>query len=87
MALLQFTDRGIYCQKADVYLDPWKPVAKAIVTHGHSDHAYWGHKNYLCSSLALAVIKYRLNLHDNIASLDYGESININGVRFSFHPA
>lgn len=42
MAVLEFTDRGIYCPAADVYLDPWKPVDRAVITHGHADHARWG---------------------------------------------
>ena len=41
--LLAFNDKGIYCAAADVYLDPWKPVAKALISHGHSDHSRWGH--------------------------------------------
>jgi putative mRNA 3-end processing factor len=87
VALLQFTDRGIFCAKAGVYLDPWKPVEKAIISHGHSDHAYFGHKYYLSSALAMPVIKHRLYLHDNIETLNYGETLDINGVNFSFHPA
>jgi putative mRNA 3-end processing factor len=85
--LLQFTDKGIYCEQAKVYLDPWKPVDKAIVSHGHSDHAYFGHKDYLCTSLAMPVIKHRLYLGNNIESLEFGERLNIHGVNFSFHPA
>ena len=42
MKLLEFTSKGIYCSKADVYLDPWRGVKKAIITHGHSDHARCG---------------------------------------------
>jgi putative mRNA 3-end processing factor len=87
MALLQFTDRGIYCERANVYLDPWKPVDKAIISHGHSDHAYAGHKQYLSTSGAMPVIKHRLYLQNNIQTLEYGEVLNINGVDFSFHPA
>jgi putative mRNA 3-end processing factor len=85
--LLQFTDKGIFCQQAGVYLDPWKPVDKAIISHGHSDHAYFGHKLYLCTTDALPVIKHRLFLQDNIHGVPYGESVTINGVDFSFHPA
>ena len=87
MDLLQFTDRGIYCQQANVYLDPWKPVDRALISHGHSDHAYFGHKKYLCTNAALPVIKHRLYLTDNIEGVGYGEQVNINGVTFSFHPA
>ena len=58
-----------------------------MVTHGHSDHAYAGHKHYLCTSVAMPVIKHRLSLQRNIQTLEYGESLNINGVDFSFYPA
>ena len=47
MKLLEFTPNGIYCSKADVYLDPWRGVNKALITHGHSDHARWGSKSYI----------------------------------------
>lgn len=87
MELLQFTDRGIYCALAGVYLDPWKPVDKAIISHGHSDHAHWGHKHYLSTAGAMPVIRHRLNLQDNIQTLEYGEVLGIHGVNFSFHPA
>jgi len=86
MELLQFTKEGIYCPKAEIYIDPWKPVSKAIITHGHADHARWGHKQYLCSDTAKPVIKYRLGI-SNIESVPYGDKVNINGVQFSFHPA
>src|SRR5687768_4799866 len=85
--LLQFTDRGIYCAQAGVYLDPWKPVERALISHGHSDHAYAGHQHYLCTDEAMPVIRHRLFLQDNIQTLKYGEHLQINGVDFSFHPA
>lgn len=85
--LLEFTDRGIYCEQAGVYLDPWKPVEKAVISHGHSDHAYPGHQHYLCTAEAMPVIRHRLYLNKNPQVLDYGEPLWINGVQFSFHPA
>lgn len=87
MSLLEFTGNGIYCPLADVFIDPWKPVNKAVISHGHSDHASWGHGSYLCTTSAAPVIKHRLNLSGNIQSIDYNKSIYINGVEFSFHPA
>ena len=85
-ALLQFTDKGIYCSQADVFIDPWKPVDKALITHGHADHSRWGHRNYLSSKAAEPVIRYRLG-DISIETLDFGEVRSINGVNFSFHPA
>lgn len=87
MPLLEFTDKGIYCPQANVYLDPWKPVEKALITHGHSDHARWGHQHYLCVDDALPVIQYRLNTTRPIQTVRYGEVVTIHGVDFSFHPA
>jgi len=46
MALLEFTSNGIYCPQADVYIDPWGRVDKALITHGHADRSRWGHKYY-----------------------------------------
>ena len=51
MSLLKFTSKGIYCPIADVYLDPWKGVNKALITHGHSDHARWGSKHYITNEI------------------------------------
>ncbi|HYF70347.1 MAG TPA: ligase-associated DNA damage response exonuclease [Ohtaekwangia sp.] len=87
MGLLEFTDKGICCPQAGVYLDPWKPVKKALISHGHSDHAYWGHERYLCTRNAAPVIRHRLQLQDNLQEVDFGEQVVINGVTFSFHPA
>ena len=84
--LLVHTALGLYCPKADVYLDPWKPVKKAILSHGHADHARWGSSYYLCTPTAAPVIKYRLG-DINLETLPFGEEKLINGVSFSFHPA
>lgn len=86
MALLEFNDRGIYCAQADVYIDPWKPVKRALITHGHSDHARWGHDYYLCTRSAKPVIRLRLG-PIQVETMNYGETRTINGVQFSFHPA
>lgn len=87
MPLLEFTDRGIYCAQADVYLDPWLPVKRALITHGHSDHARPGHGAYLCTEEAAPVIRYRLPEARAIETVRYGETRVIGEVRFSFYPA
>lgn len=86
MALLEFKPQGIYCPQADVYIDPWRPVERALITHGHSDHARWGHKYYLCTELAAPVIQYRLGAI-KVQTVKFGQITTINGVEFSFHPA
>jgi putative mRNA 3-end processing factor len=84
--VLTFTDRGIFCPEGDFYIDPWRPVGRALITHGHSDHARWGHGDYLCTHQALPVIRHRLG--DITASgIAYGEERRVGGVTVSFHPA
>ena len=87
MSLLQFNDRGIYCEQGDFYIDPWKPVHKAIITHGHSDHARFGHKHYLCSEETVPILKLRLGEDISVSSVGWRESLFFNGVRVSLHPA
>lgn len=86
MALLELNDNGIYCPRAGVYIDPWKPVDRALITHGHADHSRWGHKAYLATHTAGPVIKYRLG-DIKLQTVGFGEVTTINGVKFSFHPA
>jgi putative mRNA 3-end processing factor len=87
MPLLEFTPFGIYCRPADVYIDAWKPVSRNIVTHGHSDHARWGHRHYLCHSDSVNIVKARLGAEISIEGKEYGEEFIINQVKFSLHPA
>ncbi len=84
--LLKFTDKGIYCEAADVYLDPWRPVSKAIISHGHADHSRWGHQHYITHHRNVPIVKHRLG-DINITGKDWGESFTINAVKFSLHPA
>lgn len=84
--LIQFTNNGIYCRQADVYIDPWKPVNKAIITHAHSDHARTGNKYYLAHKNSESILRYRLG-NIVLQTLNYYETININGVTISLHPA
>jgi len=85
--MISFDDNGIYCAKAGVYIDPWKPVDRAIITHAHSDHARWGMKYYLAHHLCVPVMKYRLGNDINAQAIGYGEVIEMNGVKISLHPA
>ncbi len=84
--LLTFTDLGIYCPVADVYIDPWRPVDRALITHGHADHARSGMRHYLATEEAAPVIRHRLGEID-LQTVRYAEPVDIHGVRFSFHPA
>lgn len=85
--MLKFDKYGIYCPQADVYIDPWKPVDKAIITHAHSDHARWGNKHYLSHKLSIPILKARLSPDLSVEGLEYGQQIQINGVNISLYPA
>lgn len=86
MSVLTFTPSGIYCPAGDFYIDPWRPVARALITHGHADHARSGMGTYLATDIAAPVMRHRLGdiALDTIA---YGEVRQIGGARVSFHPA
>jgi putative mRNA 3-end processing factor len=86
-SLLELTPSGLYCQKADFFIDPWKPVRKALITHAHSDHARWGMKSYLAHNLSREVMKLRLGNDISLQTIEYNEKLTINGVTISFHPA
>ena len=84
--VLTFNENGIYCPAGDFYIDPWRPVDRALITHGHSDHARWGMNRYLATDIALPVMRHRLG--DITADgISYGEVRQIGGAQVSFHPA
>lgn len=87
MNLIEFKEIGLYCPVADVYIDPWRPVDKAFITHAHADHARWGHKKYIATKKSVPVMKHRLGKTINATGVDFGETVMVNGVKFSFHPA
>jgi len=86
--VLSLTDRGLYCAAGDFYIDPWRPVPRAVVTHAHGDHLTWGCERYLVSDAGAAVSRARLGQWARgVESLPYGTATDINGVRVSLHPA
>jgi putative mRNA 3-end processing factor len=87
LMLLQMTDSGLYCAAGDFYIDPWQPVARAVVTHAHADHAYPGSGRYLAAAPGEHVLRGRLGDTAAITTLSYGETLYVNGVRLSLHPA
>ena len=85
--LLTSTDAGLYCEAGDFFVDPNTPVDRAVVTHAHGDHARRGSGAYLTSAEGKSVLRHRMNEGAVIDTLPYGEEIDLNGVRLSFHPA
>lgn len=87
MPLVEFTERGLYCPPANVYIDPWQPVDNAIITHAHSDHSRTGMKHYLAHKLSVPIMKLRLGEDINVTEAEYGQIFDKNGVKISLHPA
>ncbi len=80
------TDRGLYCPGGDFFIDPWRPVDRALITHGHADHARPGHGSYLATPAAAPVMRHRLG-DITLATIACGEVRRIGDVSVSFHPA
>ena len=78
---------GLYCSPGDFYIDTWRPVARAVITHAHADHARTGHGNYLAAAPAEGVLRSRLGANIALQSVAYGEQVMHNGVTVSLHPA
>src|ERR1700761_7626016 len=92
--MIEFTDKGLYCPAGGFYIDPWKPVDRAVITHAHSDHARAGSGAYLCHRLTVPLLELRLGPAGGAGNgmpvyqgVEWGESVFMNGVRVSLHPA
>lgn len=87
--LLRPSPRGLYCPVGDFYIDPTRAVARAVITHGHSDHARPGHGQVLATreTLDLMALRYGENFAGQMQAISYGESVEIGGVRVTAHPA
>ena len=78
---------GLYCPPGDFYIDPWRPVDRAVITHAHADHARMGHGHYLAATPSEGVLRARLGQDIQLQNLDYGQQITHNGVTLSLYPA
>jgi len=80
---------GLCCSRGGFHIDPLRPVARALITHAHSDHARLGHDMVLATQETLDMM--RLRYGDNFAghtqTIRYGETLRLNDVTVSFHPA
>jgi putative mRNA 3-end processing factor len=85
--LVVWTDRGLYCQAGDFYIDPHRPVETAIVTHAHSDHARRGSKQYICELSGVGLLKSRLGQKIQVQGIPYRQTFTLGGVQVSFHSA
>jgi len=80
---------GLYVAPGDFFIDPTRPVDRAVVTHGHGDHARPGHAAVLATADTLAIMRARLGEGAGASqqALPYGEAIQIGDVRVTLRPA
>jgi putative mRNA 3-end processing factor len=80
---------GLYCPRGDFFIDPVRPVARAVITHGHSDHARAGHGAVLATPQTLEImrVRYGEEFAGAVQPAAYGETIARDGVSVTLHPA
>jgi putative mRNA 3-end processing factor len=78
---------GLYCPAGGFHIDPWGPVARALITHAHGDHARSGSAAYLCTPETASLLRRRFGPDTRVETAPYGRPLTIGDVRVSFHPA
>jgi putative mRNA 3-end processing factor len=87
MSLITVRPEGLYCEAGGFFIDPWKPVDVALITHAHADHARSGSGHYLAIAQSEAVLRKRLGDRLSLQGVTYGEPIKLGETWVSFHPA
>lgn len=85
--LVESRREGLYCPSGDFFIDPWRPVARAVLTHGHADHARAGSARFYAARDGLGLLRIRLGADAPIDALDYGERVRLGNAWVSLHPA
>ncbi|MEO1619665.1 MAG: ligase-associated DNA damage response exonuclease [Cyanobacteria bacterium J06632_3] len=87
MPLITVRPEGLYCEAGNFYIDPWKPVDTALITHAHADHAYSGHQTYYATAISEGILHRRLGKDIALNGVEYGEKIKLGNTWVSFHSA
>jgi len=87
--LLTLTPQGLFCPAADAHIDPVRPVERAIITHGHADHARAGHGAVLATRQTLDImgIRYGKGFAGSRQAVAYGEPVTVKDVQVTLYPA
>ena len=82
-------NRDLYVPAIDAWIDPGEPKPRAIITHGHADHARSGHGAVLATPDTIAIMKARYgeDCAGRFEALEFGAVLNIDGAKVSLHPA
>src|SRR5436190_17305623 len=86
---IKTTPAGLYCEPGDFHIDPVQPVPRAVITHGHSDHARPGHESVLATAETLAIMRqrYGASAGGSLQAAGYGERIALGDVSLCLVPA
>ena len=87
MAIIELTDNGLYCPAGDFYIDPWRPVPRAVITHAHADHARPGSGVYFAELSGIPLLRHRLGKDITQQGLAYGQVLELGRARVSLHSA
>ena len=87
--ILKITPQGLYCPPGDLFIDPIRPVPRALITHGHADHARAGHGHVMATeeTLAIMAVRYGYAFAGTTQVAELGRTLRIGDVTVSFHPA
>ena len=87
--ILSPTPAGLYCKAGGFYIDPVRAVARAVITHGHSDHARSGHGAVLATQQTLDIMRLRYGegFAGSAQAIRYGEEVSLGDITVKFHPA
>ena len=85
--MIEHTPQGLYCRAADAWIDPWRPVPRALITHAHADHARAGCGEYWAIDLSEGVLRQRLGQEITLHPVHYGQVIWLGQCKVSFHSA
>lgn len=87
LRMVELKPNGLYCPRGDFYIDPWRPVRRAVITHAHRRQVCPGCDSYLCSEPSRDLLKIRLGAGALIQGVPFGEGLEIGSARVSLHPA
>jgi len=87
MSLITVRPEGLYCEAGNFYIDPWRPVETALITHAHADHARSGSQQYVATAASEGVLRKRLGNEIALNGVPYGKKLKFSDTWVSLHPA
>jgi putative mRNA 3-end processing factor len=87
MTLITVLPEGLYCPQGGFFVDPWRAVDLALITHAHSDHARSGCAQYIATQISEDILRKRLGDDIQFTGVGYGEKIKLGNIWVSFHAA